>query len=219
MKNLTLLYLCLSFALISCDEESICLIGSGHTRNYPLSVASFTEVTLLGPVNLNIRQGDVSSVEVIAEPEMMAELDYQVHDGELEIGYQGNVSCFETVHGVWIEITVPTVDRINVFGVSEIKSVGDLYLDHLVLDINGVGNVELSGEVQNQSIRVDGSASIHNLALQSSTTSIKVRGSAEIEVAVSDQLNIDLEGSASITYEGSPSINKDVEGNLELLNN
>ena len=217
MKNVTVYLLLALVCLSSCQEDALCLKGSGTTNTYsiPLS-SSFKNIALQGPVNLSVTQGDTLMVEVVAEPEMYNELEYQVKNNQLKIGYDQNVRCFETEVGVWVNVTMPDVDKISSDGISIIKSDGKLELNTLTIDIDGVGDVELSGTIQTQYLRVSGSAEIKNLKLQSAETYIDVQGSAEVDVAVSTMLDIEVDGSADIHYSGDPMINKNVSGHLDL---
>lgn len=219
MKNLCKLIIAISIiSFTGCSEEDLCLIGSGNIMEYELDVANFDEVSIIGPVNLRIKQGPEMAVLVDAEPEIFTELSYEVKNGKLEIGFKENVSCFETDYGVWVNVTLPNITNVYQSGVSEIISDGDLNLAQFHLDISGTADIILSGQVENHSIESSGIVNAYNFGLLTKSTSIDISGTADIEMSCSEKLDIEVDGAATIVYKGSPNISKDVSGELELIN-
>lgn len=219
MKRLFILLIATSIVLFtSCDQDdALCLKGSGSVNNYGLTTDAFTEVSLIGPVNLRIRQGQNLSLDVDAEPEIFAALSYSVKNGVLEIGFEENVSCFETDYGVWVNVTAPNIIAIYQSGVSEIISDGDLILPELELNVSGTANVSLSGQVQDQFIESSGILTTTNFELHSRNCWLDISGSADVEVSCSDKMKIEVDGSAKISYKGAPTISQEVSGELELI--
>lgn len=218
MKNLLVIAICSTIILQGCNDEDLCLIGSGTVNEYQIAVDDFEEVSLMGPINLRIKQGSQISVSVDAEPEMFGKLSYEVKNETLEIGFEENVTCFETDFGVWVNITVPNIEAIYQSGVSEIRSDGDLTLTALRLNVFGTADISLSGQVVNQSILSSGVVNAKNFNFLSTATDIDVSGVADIEISCSDNLNIEVDGSAKISYKGNPTISQDVSGELDLIN-
>lgn len=217
MKQALILTATMPFLFGSCDEDSLCLRGSGQTQEYTLQLEAFDEVDLSGPVDLRIIQGPVQALQVIAEPEMYSALEYRVRNGVLKIGYEGNVRCFETMHGVWIKITVPDLEAVSVSGESKIVSVGDLDLDILEITISGKGDVDLSGAIADQHFDASGLLEVRNFDVQSNTVSIEISGKADIDVVVQGTLDIDVSGEATIRYKGTPQITQKSSGLLTLI--
>jgi hypothetical protein len=218
MKNLLLTLVCISILINSgCNEENLCLRGSGTVRNYELNVDSFDEISLIGPVNLRIKQGNTPSLNVDAEPEMFSELSYSVKNGLLEIGYKDNVTCFETNHGVWINATVPDIRMIEQSGEGDIISDGLLSLSQLMIRTSGIANISLSGQVDQQMIESSGIVTVQNFNFSTRQTSIEVSGTGDIEVSCTEKLDIDVDGSAVIYYVGNPTITQKSSGSIEIV--
>ncbi len=212
-----LLAVALATAFFSCEDEDLCLIGSGTAHTYPLELADFTAIGLQGPVNLEITQGTTQAVEVVAEPEMFEALDYSVKSGTLIIGYEGNVSCFETDHGVWINITLPELSSIAQSGISEIVSNGELELDVLVLSLEGESKVEITGTVGAVAYNIAGLTDVNCFELETEAVSINLAGEGDFEVSCSRTLNLNVAGAAVVRYKGTPQITQNVQGTLELI--
>lgn len=218
MKYLLIITVCSIFILQGCNEDELCLIGSGTVQEYEIGVDDFDQISLIGPINLRITQGPEIEVIVDAEPEMFNALSYEVKNESLEIGFKENVTCFETDLGVWVNITVPNIEAIYQSGVSDIISDDDLSLTDLKLNISGTANVSLSGQVGNQSIISSGVVNVENFDLLSTNTDIDISGTADIELSCSDKLDIKVDGSAKLAYKGAPTISQNVSGELDLIN-
>ena len=218
MKNL---FVILVFALLlsqGCKEDDLCLIGSGTVTEYQLQVDEFEDVSLIGPVNLRIKQASNFEVSVDAEAEIFSELSYEVKNGTLEIGFKENVTCFETDYGVWVNVTIPEIITVTSSGVSDIVSDGDLDLANLNMDISGTSNIELSGFVNEQTIISSGLVAVKNFELQTNSTAINVSGSGDFEISTVNTLDLDVSGIATVSYKGNPTINQEVSGSLNLIN-
>jgi hypothetical protein len=218
MKQTLILIAALPLFFGACDKDDLCLRGSGQTQEYPLELDAFDEVELSGPVDLRITQGAAQAVQVVAEPEMYSALEYRVRNGVLEIGYEGNVRCFETMHGVWVEITVPDLEAVSVSGDSEIVSAGDLDLDMLDITISGMADIDLSGTIADQRFDASGLLEVSNFDVQSNNVSIEISGKGEIDIQAQSGLDIDVSGEATIRYKGTPQITQKSSGLLTLIN-
>lgn len=202
---------------MSCSQDDHCLIGSGNVNNYELDLSEFNSISLSGPINLRIKQGSEQHINVIAEPEMFRPLEYKVSNGNLKIGYNGNVTCFETDYGVWVEIVVPNLTGVSISGISEVFSIGNLDLQNLKIEVSGKAFFELSGQLEDQIIISSGEIKIKNFNFKSETTSISIDGAGNLEVNCNDELEIDVRGKAVLKYKGHPTIDQRVSGSLELI--
>ena len=218
MKNLLVITVCSMFILQGCNDEDLCLVGSGTVNEYQIGVEDFENVSLFGPINLRIKQGSEVAVSIDAEPETFNALSYEVKNETLEIGFEENVSCFETDHGVWVNITVPNIKKIYQSGVSEIISDGNLTLAALQLNISGTADVSLTGQVGEQYIISSGVINVENFNFQTTNTEIDISGAADIEISCSGNLDIEVDGSAKVAYKGNPTISQEVSGELNLIN-
>jgi hypothetical protein len=200
----------------SCDDD-LCLQGGGTVDSFPLELAQFDRVKMKGPVNLRITQGSEQTVTVDAESEIFNELTYDVSSNRLDIGFEGNVNCFETSFGVWVNITLPDLEQVEASGSSEIISNGDIDLDRLEVDISGSGELRLTGTVDEMIIDASGSIVVRNFDLVTTSTFIDISGSGDLEVNCTDLLDIKVSGSATIKYRGNPQIVQNISGTMELI--
>ncbi|WP_296705497.1 head GIN domain-containing protein [Algoriphagus sp.] len=204
--------------LQSCiEDENLCLTGSGVVNEYDISITQFDKISISGPVNLRIKQGSVQKVTVFAEPELMQPIRYKVVSGELEIGYDNNITCFNTNFGVWIVITVPDINEIQASGENIIESDGDLDLDNLFINAEGKSTMNLKGKVNSQTIFSSGQTVVNNFNLLTQSTTLDISGEGNLEVSCEEELDIDVDGVSTISYKGNPSITQKVSGTLNLI--
>ncbi|MCX2744132.1 DUF2807 domain-containing protein [Mangrovivirga sp. M17] len=215
-KTLYLALLCL-IVVSSCKDDDLCLTGSGNVIDYPLELGNFNSVALSGPINLELTQGAEQSVTISAEPEMYGPLYHKVNGNTLLVGYEDNVRCFNTNHGVWVNVVVPDISSIEAEGKSNIVSEGDLTLDQMNISNSGEAYINMSGTIDTQIINVDGKMTMKNFKVESKNIIINVVGSGDFEITCTEKLTINVEGSATVIYKGQPEIEQSSEGSLNLI--
>ncbi|AWW31416.1 DUF2807 domain-containing protein [Echinicola strongylocentroti] len=200
----------------SCTDNNLCIKGDGEVKEYDLEVGEFDEVSLSGPIDLTIVQGEVQSLKVLAESQLMEALEYDVRGGELMIGFRDKVKCLKSTKGVRVIATVPDIHKISIDGDSEINNVGNLALTDLTIECHGDAEVVLFGTVDRQFFVVDGKIEVENFGLVSAETTIEVNGKGEFEVNCTEVMYIDVNGKADVDYKGHPRVYQDVNGLLDL---
>ena len=70
----------------------------------------------------------------------------------------------------------------------------------------------MGGEVEAQDIRISGSGDFRGQDLSTTSTSVVVSGSGDVDVRAEDELDVMISGSGSVRYGGDPSISKVVSG-------
>lgn len=216
-KLLVFSFIISSISFYGCndDDDALCLKGGGSVMEYDLELAAFDRISLSGPVNLLINQGEEQKVVIKAEPELFEPLQYGVSGSLFEIGYN-NVRCFETNFGVLVEVTIPDLKSVAVSGVSEIRSEGPLEFSTLEFDVAGVGDISITGNINEMEYDNSGTIVVRNFELESQNTSLSVSGTGDFEITCTETLDITVSGSAEIKYKGNPSITQNVSGALTL---
>ncbi|GEM_PF-38338 len=80
-------------------------------------------------------------------------------------------------------------------------------------DIAGSGTLILGGEVNKVKLSIAGSGEVRAFDLQAKELSSSIAGSGNIEMSVSDKIDVDIAGSGKVRYKGSPSsVTKSVAG-------
>ncbi|WP_186757611.1 GIN domain-containing protein [Echinicola salinicaeni] len=218
MKTNIIWLLLLTVLFFSCEKDHLCIRGDGNVREYELEVDDFDEISLVGPIDLVIIQDEQASLKVMAEAQLMNELEYRVNNSELRIGLDGNVRCLESNKGILVVATLPNIRKVGTDGLSTVSSEGMLDLEELVISSYGEFHLELSGEVDRQVLYGEGSVEVSNFGLLTQETIIEISGRGDYEVYCTEELSIDVEGAARVDYKGTPGISQSVEGSLDLNN-
>jgi hypothetical protein len=106
---------------------------------------------------------------------------------------------------------------IHLYGMGAIE-IESLYAERLAVEIPGFGDVELAGEVEEQSISIPGSGEYRAGDLRSSVAYVRIHGSGDATVWVTDYLNGKVSGSGGLDYYGDPEIDIS-EGGIGRIDN
>lgn len=118
---------------------------------------------------------------------------------------------------IFLRETLAKTAEVEIDGSGTLK-VTDMVVDTLGMRIDGSGDSTLTGEVNHQTIAIYGSGSYDARDLQSQITDIKVVGSGNSNIWVTDELSITIAGSGDISYHGRPSITTKITGSGDLIN-
>jgi len=184
-------------------------------------------------------QGEVESLEIEAEDNILPELTSDVRGSTLVLGYQEkfwrkSVIPIKEIHYILTvtDLTQITFNgaavlemetletpslAININGAGQV-TIGDLTADSVSVTIKGTGSVSLSGEVFTQSIEIDGAGNVRNDDLRTSTTSIEVNGLGNAKVWATESLDIKISGGGVLDYYGSPTVTQDINGAGDINN-
>lgn len=207
--------------------------GSGVVVSEMREVQDFQEIALHYPAEVVIHQGDVESLRIEAEDNLIPQLDTVVRGGRLTIrnnepNWSQRVNPTETVH---IEITVVDLHEIEFSTAGSVvveslsgdsltvslNGAGDINLHELALSnlnarINGAGSIDADGIADSTQVRIDGLGSFRGANLQSQDAQVEINGAGSTDIRVEQTLNAEINGAGSVNYYGSPEVIRDVNG-------
>jgi len=104
---------------------------------------------------------------------------------------------------------------------TSISGSGTLRIDQVTAEamettISGSGKFFLAGRVTDQQIAISGSGDYKAFDLESQTVSLKISGSGDIELWVTESLDIHISGSGDVRYYGSPASSQRVSGSGDI---
>jgi len=228
MKSFFLLLFAIAFA--SCANSQTTNEGKS-AQTQIRNVSNFTAVSLDVPADLTLTQGDFH-VEINASPSMLEKIKTEVHGDELEIKFD-NSNHSHTDEQISIHVTMPLVTGLEVNGSGNISSNSNFTGNHLQLEVNGSGKMNLKNfTVSELKGVINGSGQISNLSGSASTVKFEINGSGKIDAEnfsgkevdaevtgsgnmklnATDVLNADITGSGDIRYKGTPKKNIDING-------
>ncbi len=195
------------------------VVGSGNFVSQNVEVSGFNRVTLEGSGDVYIEQGQIESLSVEADDNIIPLLDMKVSGGELVLRVKPGYDVAPSQR-IKYHITIKDLSGITTIGSGDFF-VGPVKSDDLAISIPGSGDVNiesLTGENLSIDLNGSGNATLDEVEIKTSDTSIngsgdiKLTGKAnaqEVTVAGSgnyladnletDTANINVAGSADIT--------------------
>jgi hypothetical protein len=207
--------------------------GSANLVTEARDLSEITSITIRYPSEITIKQGDVQSVEITADDNLLRQLSTQVRSGELvlensERSWSKRVNPSESVK---VTITVNDLKQIdfdsagkvvveqlstdrlelNLSGASDI-TLSNLALRNLTVDLSGAGSIRADGSVEELNLKLDGLGSFNGNDLFAQQADINLNGAGSATVHVEQDLTATINGAGSINYYGSPQVHSDVNG-------
>jgi hypothetical protein len=189
--------------------------GSGRVASEARQVSGFTAIDLSGTGEVTIEQGDTESLTIEADDNLLPALTSKVSDSTLKLGKKPGTTV-RTKNPIRYRVSVKQLTALDVSGAGSV-SAQNMTLQALHVDISGSGVVNLTGSAVEQHIEVSGSGRYEAAELPSQKVMADISGSGQVEVAVSNELQVDISGSGTVTYSGDPSVKQDISGSGKLI--
>ena len=176
-----------------------------------------------------IEQADTCTLRIEGEQEFIDMVKADVVDGSLSITLKSDQQGLKQLKGIGQEsrvqyfVTVKSIDELAMSGVGDIHAdqlsgeslrilhsgEGKIMLkgieyQELEISMEGLGEIELQGEVQKQDVILSGLGAIKAEALKTQETNLTVSGAGTARVWVEGHLIAELTGAGSILYKGQP---------------
>ena len=181
------------------------------SKNIPIS--SFDKIDIDTPADVTINYAKRREVVLEMESNLMERVKIYVKKDTLFIRTEGS---FQSTTGIKIIINNPNLKSLIIDGASTIN-INGYNEERFSLLLDGSSDIYFgSGSFDNFSIDAEGSYDINLLKVTIKKTKIRADGAGDIQVNVSDTLNVELEGSVEVKYLGNPKIKKTVKDVSEL---
>lgn len=204
-------------------------------------VGTFHSIVVGINCDVELLLGDSYETEVL-QSELENVIEYTIKNGVMTIGIkEGMEKEYNKVAKrqiVEIELTMPSIQSIEVLGSAVVHSDDRLKSDELNLsllgsgdivlarvepssykiDLSGSGDVALksSGAASSGSITINGSGDVWVGSMKTNKIDISINGSGDVNVNAVKQLNVKIAGSGDICYEGDPEKKVDITGSGEV---
>jgi hypothetical protein len=230
-KNLFLM-LTIALVLSGCyfPMRTTRVIGSGQVVTQTRRITNFSAVELSGIGTLMIEQGDVESLEITAEDNVIDYLKSDKRGKTLVLGVQEFVSI-EPREEIIYRLTVKELERIETSGLGNIQIAGletdtldlqvsgsgnvkidDLRGGSFKLEISGLGNITVAGRVAQQRVELSGAGNYDAGDLYCEDARIQISGTGRAMVWAAKTLDIEISGMGALQYYGSPTLNTEMSG-------
>ncbi|MEI6286040.1 MAG: DUF2807 domain-containing protein [Bacillota bacterium] len=190
------------------DQLTLTNVQADTPSNWKeLDIKKFDKIAVAGSWSVRISQGTEYSVKVQAPAELVAK-SCSVENGELIINkYTGDITPTPR-----IEIIMPTLESIHVFGASEIRVSNFNGEKHpFALTVEGATSFRADNSTfANVDVECQGASSIVFRSCLITAAVVNVSGASNVEIERMDggELSGSLNGVASLRYSGKVSGNK-----------
>lgn len=218
--NLTsLASLLMIFIATGCYSHWTVEKGNGKVTEQVRNVADFNNIVLKGSANIYVTQGDKCEVKVIADENLMEKIETISSGNNLEIKTKSTSPTKLEIH-----VTMKDIKGFKIKGSGNVINKTPIVADNLYLNIsgsgdmkfnnvtakgvkvelNGSGDISVSGKAGRAKIDVSGSGNINLEDLEAYDVAVKIFGSGNCSVYAKSSLKTDIFGSGDIRYKGEP---------------
>ncbi len=170
MKKTHLLLIIFLIPLLfsSCEKYIFCKKGKGEIIHQKRSVNNFNEIDFGIPGKLIIRQSATTSVEIVAQQNLVNEIKTDVIGSKLKIRTDG---CIKTSDSLFVYVSVPSITELDILGSGDISQDGAWHFNGVSFVIEGTGTISLknftcNGNIENK-ILGSGSIALQNFSAKS----------------------------------------------------
>jgi hypothetical protein len=188
--------------------------GSGKVTTEERSLSTFTGIFLTSSANIILTQSDDQKIKIEAEDNIQQYIITTVSKNKLSVSSENNIYPTKAIN---IYITVKEITHLELTGSGNItaenaligpslklKNIGSgnitasIDIDDLDIQISGSGNIGLSGTAKVTEIKINGSGKVKGKDLTVFNSKIKLSGSGDCTIDVTNTLNADLSGSGNL---------------------
>jgi len=179
------------------------IIGSGKEKTENRSTSAFSELYLVGPIDVEFVRSEHFDVKVRGDDNLVQYVSVEHRGATLHLGFTHDVS-FSTSAPLRVLATGPTVDAVHIVGSGDVQ-LRDLKQPHLSIAIQGSGDVEADGRVDRLDVGINGSGDVDAAELEAANVTVRISGSGDVEVNATTSINAMLNGSGDLRVHGEPS--------------
>lgn len=227
----------ISFGLVSCEDADFfpCVKPIGTKTEEFRFTHTFQNVQLSLHSNVYISKGENFSISINAAQNIIDLVDIYSNGTTLFID---NSRCLRTrANDITINITMPELSAVRLSGSGniyvqtpfegnkisvEVSGSGNVLFpeanyENTSLALSGSGKINLGGFSHNSVMQVTGSGKINAFDLHSTAARVRISGSGNVNLHVTDFLEGNITGSGHIYYTGNPSVSLSITGSGRLI--
>lgn len=190
--------------LVSAFVLSVGLTSNGYARNTikTFDLSGFDRIELSTSADLIVTIADDYSIIVTGDERRIERMEFDLSGNQLEINGRSRFGGFWGRNNdgyVKIEITMPDIEEMVVNGSGDGEIIG-VDNDELSLNINGSGDLYVTGKSESVEIEINGSGDIEMDEITGDDVFIEINGSGNVEFngGTCDRLEIEIDGSGDI---------------------
>jgi hypothetical protein len=206
--------------LVTAAAALVAALALGGCDNGPpvsqtRETAAFTRLEVSGDLSLDIRllNRPDPGVRITAGSKSIDRIKTQVVGDVLRVSTKSRGLTIgpDPLGDVSISLGVPALLALRVDDQADVRLSG-LSAKSFELRVDGSGDVQARGRVDDLEMEVDGSAETDLRDLATQNASVRIDGSGDADLRVARSLELIVEGSGDVTYRGRPSVSSRLEG-------
>ncbi len=204
--SMTLLTACGDISITFGDDVSK-VKGNGIKATETRAVAAFTAIDATGIGRLKLRVGEIESLTITADENILPLIKSEVKDGVLVLSTTG---ATKSKTDIVFDATAKTIKRLENSGTVSINASGFNGGD-LAVETSGVGSITLAGRVDSFKAELSGVGSLDAEALTADRVTTSLSGVGSATVHAEKSINGTVSGVGSLTWKGAAT---DVSSNV-----
>ncbi len=229
------LFLVLSlFAVTGCGSAGGLLnvvSGSGTVVEEVRSATRFDEIRLGGSGRLIIEHSDTFSLTIVGDDNLLPLLTSEVSGWSLDLGVQRNTSINPS-RAIEYRVTMPNLKAVHLSGSARVEvgpgfemdefdlklsgsssaRVSDYSAQQTRVEVSGSGDIRLAGTSDVLNVNISGAGELDGSALETRSAEIRVSGTGNCAIRVSDSLDVRISGAGNVRYIGDPTVTEQISG-------
>ncbi len=221
--------LCAGLAGFMADSLAA-VTGSGRTSTETRAVGEFSSIAVGGNIDLQVSQGEKTSLQVQADDNLLPLLETVVESGRLKIGWKRGENI-RNQGRVAVTVVTPKLTALSAAGSGDVKLqafstpalklsvagssnalLNNLSTDDLGISIAGSGDVRGSGKATKIKVSIAGSGNVQLSDLKADEVGVTIAGSGDAVVQAQKTLNVSIAGSGDVVYIGDAVVKSSVAG-------
>lgn len=195
---------------------------SGETRQ----VSGFNAVASSGPFDVHIKINGTESLKIVAESDVIKEIETTVEGGKLRIKFRHHENWGNENYGrIDVYVTAKALSALANAGSGSIKVEGALSGDRVNISLSGSGNItsavkaddfhaavagsgsiDLNGSAKETKINISGSGDVNGKSFRTATASVSIAGSGSAYLGAEKSISASIVGSGNVVYSGNATI-------------
>ncbi len=187
--------------------------GGGPRTTQTRDVGDFDQINVSGDIDIDVVPGENGTVKVTAGEKVIDRVVTERHDGTLDVRIRdrGIVIGHDPLDDVHVDVSSESLKTLRVSGSSDLR-LGRVEGDEFTVEVDGAGDIEASGSVDNLIATIQGAGDAHLFDLEARTATVTVQGAGDADVNVTDRLDVSVQGAGDVRYLGRPAVHQTVEG-------
>lgn len=237
MVRLVLLFISIAALAIfeACGPKPIpCIRVSSTTTTETRDIKDFNGVIVYVEANVKIRQGSEYEIKLTGPDNVVELIETSLTNEYLVISTS---DCFNGDYELFIEITAPVYELVNLNEKSLLETNGTiegtniqlellgnvevnvaLEMDSIFTSYVGKGDLNFSGSSIYHSMILEGEFDVSGFELMTDYSSIDLIGIGNCEVYANEKLDVSITGIGDVYYKGTPDISSMITGTGQIIN-